>query len=130
MSNEKDLNYIAKLEKAISGKYGKEAIQNPKANWDDEKEKDYLEQLEEIYAIEKKEDDDKVEVDGVFIPRKLIKKDTERICPLCKKYSFLTKDDVYMRKFNCCHRCFLENIDGKAHLWEKGWRPKKIIQGE
>ena len=37
----KDLNEIAKYEIAISRKYGKEAIQHPKAEWDDEKEKEY-----------------------------------------------------------------------------------------
>ena len=35
----KDVNEIAAIEKAISEKYGSEAIQNPKANWDEEKEK-------------------------------------------------------------------------------------------
>ena len=37
----KDPNYLAGLEKAIKEKYGQEAIQNPKANWDDDKEKEY-----------------------------------------------------------------------------------------
>jgi hypothetical protein len=32
MSN-KDLNYIAGLEKAIKQKYGEEAVQNPSSNW-------------------------------------------------------------------------------------------------
>ena len=41
----KDLNQIAAIEKAIKQKYGEEAIQNPKANWDETKEKEYLEQL-------------------------------------------------------------------------------------
>ena len=130
MDNKKDYNYIAKLEKAISAKYGKEAIQNPESGWNDEKEKDYLQQLKEIYTSQSEDLDDKVEVEGVFIPRKLIKKDSKRICPLCEKYSFLTKDDVYMRKFDCCHSCFLQNIDGKEHLWKEGWRPKKIVQGD
>ena len=34
----KDPDYIAKLEKAIAEKYGKETITHPKADWDDEKE--------------------------------------------------------------------------------------------
>ena len=38
MSN-KDWDKLATFEKAISKKYGKEAIQNPKGNWSDEKEK-------------------------------------------------------------------------------------------
>ena len=40
---------IAAVEQAISKKYGDEAIQNPRANWDEEKEKEYLEQSKEFY---------------------------------------------------------------------------------
>ena len=36
--NDKDDNYLIKVEKAIQEKYGDEAIQNPKASWDEEKE--------------------------------------------------------------------------------------------
>ena len=52
----KDLNYIASLEKAISKKYGKEAVQNPSSNWTPEKEKEYLEQLKENKAKEMTKD--------------------------------------------------------------------------
>ena len=49
----KDLNEIAKYEIAISRKYGKEAIQHPKAEWDDEKEKEYQQQIRDLYQKEK-----------------------------------------------------------------------------
>ena len=55
----KDLNEIAKYEVAISKKYGKEAIQHPKADWDDEKEKDYQQQIKDLYQKEKKNRYDK-----------------------------------------------------------------------
>ena len=42
MSN--DPNRIAAIEKAIAEKYGKEAVQNTKGNWNETKEKEYLEQ--------------------------------------------------------------------------------------
>ena len=40
MKKNKDPNFVAKVEQAIQKKYGKEAIQNPTANWEEEKEKD------------------------------------------------------------------------------------------
>ena len=46
---DKDYNEIAKYEKAIKDKYGNEAIQNPKKNWDEEKEAKYLEELKSFY---------------------------------------------------------------------------------
>ena len=45
----KDPDYIAKLEKAIADKYGKETIVHPKADWDDEKEMEYLNELKTNY---------------------------------------------------------------------------------
>ena len=45
----KDPNYAIKVEKAIAKKYGEETIQNPKKNWDDDKEKKYLSQIKECY---------------------------------------------------------------------------------
>ena len=38
LMSEKDFNKIAAVEKAITKKYGEEAIQNPHANWDETKE--------------------------------------------------------------------------------------------
>jgi phosphoribosyl-ATP pyrophosphohydrolase len=49
----KDPDYIVKVEQAIAKKYGEEAIQNPKAEWDENKEKVYLEQMRELYKKKK-----------------------------------------------------------------------------
>ena len=46
MKKNKDPNFVAKIEQAIQKKYGKETVQHPKANWDEDKEKDYLSQIE------------------------------------------------------------------------------------
>ena len=40
--SKKDPNYAAKLEREIEKKYGKEAVENPKAGWDDNKEEEFL----------------------------------------------------------------------------------------
>ena len=45
----KDLNQIAKIEKAMSKKFGKESIVNPKSGWSDEKEQQYLKDLKSFY---------------------------------------------------------------------------------
>ena len=45
----KDPNHIVKIEKAIADKYGEDTIQNPKAHWNDEKEKEYVKQLKDLY---------------------------------------------------------------------------------
>jgi len=122
---EKDWDYIARLEKAIKAKYGEDAILNPKSNWTEEKEQEYIEQLKEIAKKEtiRKEQTDKVEKDGFFIAKNLITKKSKRKCPICDIYSFSMKDDLYMNKFECCWKCHIQWVDGREERWEKGWRP-------
>ena len=40
-------------------------------------------------------------------------------------YSFDKKDDFYMNKFECCHCCYIQWVDGREERWLKGWRPDK-----
>ena len=122
----KDPNYVVKLEKAIAKKYGEETIENPKKYWTDEKEKEYLSELKEFYEnTEDKEDIDKDEVNGVFIPKKLLNRESNRSCPICNVYSFKSNDDVYMTKFDCCEKCYIQWVEDREERWLKGWRPNK-----
>ena len=121
----KDLNKIAKIEKAMSKKFGKESIVNPKSGWDDEKEKQYLEDLKEFYSEEYKEADDKIDEDGFLITRSLINKDIKRVCPVCDTYSFSGRDDLYMNKFECCEKCYIQWVEDREERWLTGWRPDK-----
>ena len=122
---EKDFDYIARLEKAIKKKYGQETIINPKSNWDDEKEQQYLEQLKEYSKKQQaiKEESERIEKDGFFLPKNLINKKSKRKCPICKTYSFKIKDDLYINKFECCWSCYIQWVDGREERWKKGWRP-------
>ena len=102
-----DLNYIARLEKAIEKKYGQEAVLNPKTAWDEKKEEEYLEQLKEYSKKQQiiKEEGERIEKDGFFLPKNLINKKSKRKCLVCDIYSFNKKDDLYMNKFECCFSC-------------------------
>ena len=120
----KDPNYVVKVEKAIAEKYGNETIQNPKKYWTEEKEKEYLSQLKDLYKErDESEDYDTDEINGVFIPKKLLNKESNRSCPICKTYSFKSNDDVYMTKFDCCFKCYIQWVEHREERWLKGWRP-------
>jgi len=122
----KDPNYVAKIEQAISKKYGEQTVQHPKKEWSDEKERDYLRQQKDLHIKETAEEDiDKIEVNGVFIPKKLIKKNSNRSCPVCSVYSFKSKDDLYMSKFDCCEKCYIQWVEDREERWLKGWRPNQ-----
>ena len=126
MKKKLGLNDIAKFEQAIAKKYGPEAVENPRKYWNDEKEKEYQEQLKKLAKKERlnEEKDDKVEQDGFLISKKLLNKETtRRVCPVCKTYSFKIKDDVFMNKFDCCYSCYIQWVDDREERWEKGWRP-------
>ena len=70
----KDWDHIAKIEKAINQKYGKEAIVNPNSEWSEAKEKEYLKQLKELSDKQRllDEQEEKVEADGFLINKKLL----------------------------------------------------------
>tara|TARA_Y100000296_G_scaffold38549_1_gene44636 strand:- start:10 stop:429 length:420 start_codon:yes stop_codon:yes gene_type:complete len=127
MPKKRDLNTIAELERAIAQKYGKEAIQHPRSNWNEEKEKEYLEQLKKLSEKEDKtkEKVEKIEKDGFLISKKLLNKESERSCPVCKIYSFDIKDGMYMVKFSCCFQCYVEFVGQREERWKSGWRPNK-----
>ena len=119
--------YIAKLEKAISAKYGDEATHNPRRFWNEEKEKEYLQQSQEEQRkfTRLAESQDKVEQDGFLINKKLLTRDNNRTCPVCEKYSFHPRDDLYVNKFEACFKCYIQYIEGREERWATGWRPNK-----
>jgi len=126
-NDSKDPNYVPKLEKAIAQKYGEETINNPRRFWDDTKEKDYITQSQEEQRKFAKlaETQDKVEQDGFLINKKLLTRDHNRTCPVCNKYSFHPRDDLYMNKFEACFKCYIQWVDGREERWNSGWRPNK-----
>ena len=123
----KDPNYIPKLEKAIAQKYGQEAIENPRKFWDEEKEQKYIEQSREFKKRQQKinEQKEKVEQHGFLINKKLLTKENNRTCPVCKKYSFRPQDDLYLNKFECCFVCYVQWIEDREERWKSGWRPNE-----
>tara|TARA_R110000851_G_scaffold115926_1_gene241922 strand:+ start:255 stop:647 length:393 start_codon:yes stop_codon:yes gene_type:complete len=122
---EKDWNKLAKVEQAISNTYGTEAVQNPKGNWTDEKEQEYLEQIKQLSEkeVQLHEKDEKVEVNGILMPKKLLNKESNRTCPACDTYSFDVRDDVYMNKYDCCRLCYVKYVEDREERWLSGWRP-------
>tara|TARA_R100000664_G_scaffold33961_1_gene53020 strand:+ start:826 stop:1218 length:393 start_codon:yes stop_codon:yes gene_type:complete len=119
--------YIAKLENAILQKYGEEAVNNPARHWDEDKEKEYLQQsIEEQQKFAKlAETRDKVEEDGFLINKKLLTRDHNRTCPVCSKYSFHPRDDLYMNKFEACFLCYIQYVVDREERWASGWRPNR-----
>ena len=119
---EKDLNEIAAIEKAIKEKYGEEAIQNPKGSWNKEKENKYLEELKDFYQRSSRKKSTE-EAAGFTIKARKTETSVDRTCPVCKSYSFSNRDDLYMVKFNCCFKCYVDYIEGREQRWKSGWRP-------
>ena len=128
MKKEKDLNYIASLEKAIKKKYGSTAIQNPASFWDEIKEKEYLVQLA---AFVKKQRKHELEtglenVSGVLISQKLLNKEGKLNCPVCMEQIKKVNDDIYITKFECCEKCYYTYAHDREDRWLKGWRPDNV----
>ena len=43
---------------------------------------------------------------------------------LGEPYSFESRDDVYMNKYECCHSCYIQYVEDREERWKAGWRPK------
>ena len=121
--SEKDFDHIARVEKAIAEKYGDETVQHPKGEWTDEKEKQYLEDLKNLHINSTESESAQEFVNGVFISKKLLTRESKRSCPVCNTYSFKSKDDVYMSKFDCCEKCYIQWVEDREERWISGWRP-------
>ena len=121
----KDPNYLAAAEKAISEKYGEETIQNPANNWDEEKERTYLQQMKELYAKTSNNSSwkDKIDVNGIKVSKKLLNRDSLKSCPVCGVFPRKSMDDVCLAKFECCNKCYIQYVEGREERWQKGWRP-------
>lgn len=123
----RDINYIASVEKAIEEKYGKFAIEHPKARWSEEKEEKFKEEMRERRENEQKKNDKEQieEKEGFLIRKKLLIKTADRECPVCNTYSFSIRDDVYMNKYGACYGCYIKHIEDREDKWEE--RKKEFI---
>ena len=121
----KDFDYVARLEKAIKKKYGEEAIQNPEKFWDEKKEQQYLMQLKDYVAKQRKYEAfaEPKNVNGILISRKLLIRENICNCPVCKMRIKTINDDIYITKFECCEKCYFQYVDGREKRWLEGWRP-------
>jgi hypothetical protein len=122
---DKDPNQIAKIEKAISEKYGDETIVNPRSNWDEAKEQEYVEQMKELYSktSQNKQWQDKIEVNGIKVTKKLLNRESLKTCSVCGNFPKKSMDDVCLLKFDCCHLCYIKFVEDREERWQKGWRP-------
>ena len=122
----KELNKIAAIEKAIAEKYGKETIQNPRSGWNEEKEKEYLTQARDFYnkQIKNEEWQEKVDVNGIKISKKLLNRESLKSCPVCGSFPKKSMDDVCLVKFECCSNCYIKYVEDREEKWLKGWRPE------
>ena len=115
------------LEKEIQQKYGQLAIKNPKADWNLEKEADFLQQIKNLSSLEYskgKQEYEELE-DGSLVPSQLFIKENDKLCDICGKYSFKKQDDLYLNKYQTCFVCFLEKIEGREDKWKEKQSQKK-----
>ena len=120
-----DFDKLAAIEQAITKKYGKETIQNPRANWDEIKEKDYLQQMQELYKKTHTQEgfQEKIDVNGIKVSKKLFNRDSLQRCPVCHSLARKAADDVCLLKFDCCHLCYIKYVEDREERWNAGWRP-------
>lgn len=125
----KDPDRLIKVERAIAEKYGEETTRNPHSFWDKETEKNFLQELKKVEEkhLKRQQESEKVEFNGVLLPKKLVSSEetSSRTCAVCGVYSFDSRDDLYMSKFECCNRCYIEHIEGREDKWQ--YKKNKLL---
>jgi hypothetical protein len=125
--NKKNVD-IAHYEKAISEKYGEETVSNPKSGWDNEKEALYLEQMKKVYQREKiiKDKEHKEKHEGFFVSSNLFINRQSRKCEACGCFSLSKSDNLFLNKYSCCQKCYIEYVEDREERWLDGWRPNEV----
>tara|TARA_B100000519_G_C14053945_1_gene348820 strand:- start:165 stop:533 length:369 start_codon:yes stop_codon:yes gene_type:complete len=105
---EKDYEYIAKLERAISKKYGKITIQNPRSSWDERKEESFLRSVKNFYQRINLSKDER----GEYKPHL-----NDNRCEICQKHHYFMNlmDEVSFVRHRVCRSCFLNHIEGRLN---------------
>ena len=101
---------IAKIEKLIESKYGKDATRKPSHFITIEKQCEIDEQYKSFREKIASAKDTYAEIDQE-------KRFLERVCPMCSTLSFKHSDDFYMIKFECCERCYIKHYEGREHKY-------------
>ena len=86
------------------------------------KEKEYLVQMQELYkkTTENEKWQEKVDVNGIKVSKKLFNRDSLQRCMVCGTSSMKkTADDVCLLKFECCYRCYIQFVEDREERWEK-----------
>jgi hypothetical protein len=120
-----DFDKIAKFEKAIEKKYGKDAVQNPKRFWSDSKEKKFLKERKLFYEKIYSKKPSPVKNRNKYNISSKFENKTDRNCPVCRRYLFLNSEGAYLSKYECCKKCYIKYVEGREDRWESGWRPEQ-----
>lgn len=125
-----DYNKMAAIEHEMAKKFGEEVTRSPRANWDEELEKEYVEQTTELNNKLKDLITDKSYENkkGYLISKKLLNdRDQTENCPYCGTYRFHfnVEDDMCINKWGCCSNCYINFIEDREDKWNEGWRPEK-----
>lgn len=124
MENKKKDN-ADKIVSAIKEKYGPDVDIAPREEWDQEKERRYLEDLKKIKDCEDLEEVDEGEYKTI---KRIIETDKNNVCHKCGKYGLKRNDDVYLGKYGFCAECYIKFYQGSAAWWEE--RQKGKIKNE
>ena len=123
--SKKDWDQVAAVEKAIAEKYGKEAVQDFRCDWHNQKEKEYFSQLSTRRSKLKNKvpPRETLQIGEITVRKPRTRKSTGRTCPVCKTYSFSASDDLYMNRFHVCRLCYYDFVQSQEEEWATGWRP-------
>jgi hypothetical protein len=109
--NKNDPEYKKLVEETIREESGDKAVSDPLAEWNQTKEKNFLDEYENL--VKNSERKEKIyENDEVVVIDKLFTKN-KRVCEKCKKSVLGNRDTIYITKHKVCEKCFIIHYEGR-----------------
>lgn len=115
---EKDPDWLFQLEKAIEKKYGKETIKSFKEKISDKEKERIIIESKELRKKEEKKKNTSIEINGIYVPKKLIKIENYN-CIKCNKLILNKEDNFFYKKYKTCKTCFILFVENRENTWLK-----------
>lgn len=106
------IHEIGQIEEEVSKKYGEDARELLKDSWDEEKEKNYIDDLKKIKTYYKNSNSI-IKSDGICVAKKLLEKKSQKKCKFCNKLIYSIDDLTYLESYESCFKCYVQHIEGR-----------------
>ena len=84
--------------------------------------------LIETDIFNRKDKEVKEKHEGFFVSSNLFINRQNRKCEACNCFSLEKTDTLYLNKYSCCQKCYIQYVEDREERWLSGWRPDEVTE--